>query len=336
MDNKGLVIIYNNEINETKVEVKLIDNNVWMTQDQIALLYQSSKSNISEHIKHILEEKELDEFSTVRKFRTVQNEGTREVKRNVNHYNLDMIIAIGYRVRSNIGTNFRRWATNTLHEYMVKGFALNDNILKEAGGGRYFKELLQRIRDIRSSEKVFWCQVLDIFATSSDYDPTSSVSIEFFKTVQNKMHWAAHGHTAAEIIKERADAKKDFMGLTSFNGDYPLVEDAVIAKNYLTKEELNMLNRIVSLYLDFAELQALEEHVMTMNDWVKELDYFLTMTRKDILNRPGLVSHKEALEHAKKEYDKFKERLLVNPTENEKTYIAHFDELLLIEKKDNK
>ena len=333
MDNKGLVIIYNNDINETKVEVKLIDNNVWMTQDQIALLYQSSKSNISEHIKHIIDEGELSTDSVVRNFRITASDGKNY---SVKHYNLDMIIAIGYRVRSNIGTSFRKWATATLHEYMVKGFALNDNILKEAGGGRYFKELLQRIRDIRSSEKVFWCQVLDIFATSSDYDPTSSVSIEFFKTVQNKMHWAAHGHTAAEIIKERADAKKDFMGLTSFNGDYPLVEDAVIAKNYLTKEELNMLNRIVSLYLDFAELQALEEHVMTMNDWVKELDYFLTMTRKDILNGPGLVSHKEALEHAKKEYDKFKERLLVNPTENEKTYIAHFDELLLIEKKDNK
>ena len=333
MDKKGLVVIYNNEMNETKVEVKLIDNNVWMTQDQIVLLYQSSKSNISEHIKHIIDEGELSIDSVVRNFRITASDGKNY---NVKHYNLDMIIAIGYRVRSNIGTNFRKWATATLHEYMVKGFALNDSILKEAGGGRYFKELLQRIRDIRSSEKVFWRQVLDIFATSSDYDPTSSVSIEFFKTVQNKMHWAAHGHTAAEIIKERADAKKDFMGLTSFNGDYPLVEDAVIAKNYLTKEELNMLNRIVSLYLDFAELQALEEHVMTMNDWVKELDYFLTMTRKDILNGPGLVSHKEALEHAKKEYDKFKERLLVNPTENEKTYIVHFDELLLIEKKDNK
>ena len=333
MDNKGLVVIYNNEVNETKVEVKLIENNAWMTQDQIVLLYQSSKSNISEHIKHIIDEGELSVDSVVRNFRITASDGK---KYNVKHYNLDMIIAIGYRVRSNIGTNFRKWATSTLHEYMVKGFVLNDNILKEAGGGRYFKELLQRIRDIRSSEKVFWRQVLDIFATSSDYDPTSSVSIEFFKTVQNKMHWAAHGHTAAEIIKERADAKKDFMGLTSFNGDYPLLEDAVIAKNYLTKEELDMLNRIVSLYLDFAELQALDEHVMTMNDWIKELDYFLTMTRKDILNGPGLVSHKEALEHAKKEYDEFKERLLVNPTENEKNYIAHFDELLLIEKKDNK
>ena len=331
MNEKGLIIIYNNN-----VEVKLIDNNVWMTQDQLVSLYQSSKSNISEHIKHILDEGELDESSTVRKFRIVQNEGEREVIRNVNHYNLDMIIAIGYRVRSNIGTNFRKWATNTLKEYTIKGFALNDNLLKEAGGGRYFKELLARIRDIRSSEKVFWRQVLDIFATSSDYDPKSEVACKFFSTVQNKMHWAAHGHTAAEIIKERADASKDFMGLTSFNGDYPLLEDAVVAKNYLTKEEMDILNRIVSLYLDFAELQALEEHVMTMNDWIKELDYFLTMTRKDILNGPGLVSHQEALEHARQEYEAFRNRLFVNPTENEKEMLLHFNELLLIEKKDNK
>ena len=247
-----------------------------------------------------------------------------------------MIIAIGYRVRSHVGTSFRKWATNTLNEYVTKGFALNDNILKEAGGGRYFKELLSRIRDIRSSEKVFWRQVLDIFATSVDYDPKSEISISFFKTVQNKMHWAAHGHTAAEIIKERADSKKDFMGLTHFDGDYPLLEDAIIAKNYLSKEEIEMLNRIVSLYLDFAELQALEEKVMTMQDWVKELDYFLTMTRKDILNGPGIVSHKEALEHARKEYDEFKNRLFISPTENEKKYLTQFEELLMIEKKEEK
>lgn len=331
MNEKGLIIIYNNN-----VEVKLIDNNVWMSQDQLVSLYQVSKSSISEHIKHILEEGELDEKATVRKFRIVQNEGNREVIRNVNHYNLDMIIAVGYRVRSNIGTSFRKWATNTLKEYMTKGFALNDNLLKEAGGGRYFKELLARIRDIRSSEKVFWRQVLDIFATSVDYDPKSDIAFKFFSTVQNKMHWAAHGHTAAEIIKERADASKDFMGLTTFNGDYPLLEDAVVAKNYLSKDEIDILNRIVSLYLDFAELQALDEHVMTMNDWVKELDYFLTMTRKDILNGPGLVSHQEALEHARKEYDAFRKRLFVNPTENEKEMLLHFNDLLLIEKKENK
>lgn len=333
MDNKGQIIIYNVDENNTKIEVKLIDGNVWLSQDQIVSLYQSSKSNISEHIKHILEEGELNQNSVVRNFRITASDGKLY---NVKHYNLDMIIAIGYRVRSNVGTSFRKWATNTLNEYVTKGFALNDNILKEAGGGRYFKELLSRIRDIRSSEKVFWRQVLDIFATSVDYDPKSEISISFFKTIQNKMHWAAHGHTAAEIIKERADSKKDFMGLTHFDGDYPLLEDAIIAKNYLSKEEIEMLNRIVSLYLDFAELQALEEKVMTMQDWVKELDYFLTMTRKDILNGPGIVSHKEALEHARKEYDEFKNRLFISPTENEKKYLTQFEELLMIEKKEEK
>ncbi len=333
MDNKGQIIIYNVDENNTKIEVKLIDGNVWLSQDQIVSLYQSSKSNISEHIKHILEEGELNQNSVVRNFRITASDGKLY---NVKHYNLDMIIAIGYRVRSHIGTSFRKWATNTLNEYVTKGFALNDNILKEAGRGRYFKELLSRIRDIRSSEKVFWRQVLDIFATSVDYDPKSEISINFFKTVQNKMHWAAHGHTAAEIIKERADSKKDFMGLTHFDGDYPLLEDAIIAKNYLSKEEIEMLNRMVSLYLDFAELQALEEKVMTMQEWVKELDYFLTMTRKDILNGPGIVSHKEALEHARKEYDEFKNRLFISPTENEKKYLTQFEELLMIEKKEEK
>lgn len=333
MSEKGIIVIYNTESNGTKVEVKLIDGNLWLSQEQIVSLYNSSKSNISEHIKHILEEGELDENSVVRNFRTTASDGKQY---NVKHYNLDMILAIGYRVRSNIGTNFRKWATSTLKDYVTKGFALNDDLLKEAGGGRYFKELLARIRDIRSSEKVFWRQVLDIFSTSVDYDPKSETSILFFKTVQNKMHWAAHGHTAAEIIKERADASKDFMGLTNFSGDYPLLEDAVIAKNYLSKEELDVLNRIVTLYLDFAELQALEQHVMTMADWAKELDYFLKMTRKDILNGPGLVSHQEALEHARKEYDAFKERFWISPTENEKAALPAFEELFLLEKKGKK
>jgi len=328
MNEKGLVIIYNN-----KVEVKLIDNDVWMTQQEIANLYQASRQTIAEHISHIIKEGELNIDSVCRSFRQTASDNKNY---NVKHYNLDMIIAIGYRVRSSIGTNFRKWATETLKEYMTKGFALNDNLLKEAGGGRYFKELLARIRDIRSSEKVFWRQVLDIFATSVDYDSNSDIALQFFKTVQNKMHWAAHGHTAAEIIKERADASKDFMGLTSFNGDYPLLEDATVAKNYLSKEEIDILNRIVSLYLDFAELQALDEHIMTMNDWIKELDYFLKMTRKDILNGPGLVSHQEALEHARQEYETFRNRLFVNPTDNEKKMLIHFNELLLIEKKDNK
>lgn len=329
MNEKGLIVIYNTPESGVKVEAKLVDDNVWMTQEQIVKLYQSSKSNISEHIKHILEEGELEEDSVVRNFRTTASDGKNY---NVKHYNLDMILAVGYRVRSNIGTNFRKWATATLHEYLTKGFVLNDGLLKEAGGGRYFKELLARIRDIRSSEKIFWRQVLDIFATSVDYDPRSETSILFFKTVQNKMHWAAHGHTATEIIKERADASKDFMGLTTFSGDYPLLEDAIIAKNYLSKEELEILNRIVSLYLDFAELQALEQNVMTMDDWVKELDYFLKMTRKDILNGPGLVSHQEALEHARKEYDAFRERLFIAPTENERAALVHFEQLLLIGK----
>lgn len=333
MSGKGIIVIYNTKSNGTKVEVKLIDGNLWLSQEQIVSLYNSSKSNISEHIKHILEEGELDENSVVRNFRTTASDGKQY---NVKHYNLDMILAIGYRVRSNIGTNFRKWATSTLKDYVTKGFALNDDLLKEAGGGRYFKELLARIRDIRSSEKVFWRQVLDIFSTSVDYDPKSETSILFFKTVQNKMHWAAHGHTAAEIIKERADASKDFMGLTNFSGDYPLLEDAVIAKNYLSKEELDVLNRIVTLYLDFAELQALEQHVMTMADWAKELDYFLKMTRKDILKGPGLVSHQEALEHARKEYDAFKERFWISPTENEKAALPAFEELFLLEKKGKK
>ncbi len=333
MSDKGIIVIYNTESNGTKVEVRLIDGNLWLTQEQIVSLYNSSKSNISEHIKHILEEGELDENSVVRNFRTTASDGKQY---NVKHYNLDMVLAIGYRVRSNVGTNFRKWATSTLKEYVTKGFALNDDLLKEAGGGRYFKELLARIRDIRSSEKVFWRQVLDIFSTSVDYDPKSETSILFFKTVQNKMYWAAHGHTAAEIIKERADAGKDFMGLTTFNGDYPLLEDAVIAKNYLSKEELDVLNRIVTLYLDFAELQALEQHAMTMDDWVKELDYFLKMTRKDILNGPGLVSHQEALEHARKEYETFKERLWISPTENERAALPAFEELFLLEKKGKK
>lgn len=333
MSDKGIIVIYNTESNGTKVEVKLIDGNLWLTQEQIVSVYNSSKSNISEHIKHILEEGELDENSVVRNFRTTASDGKQY---NVKHYNLDMVLAIGYRVRSNVGTNFRKWATSTLKEYVTKGFALNDDLLKEAGGGRYFKELLARIRDIRSSEKVFWRQVLDIFSTSVDYDPKSETSILFFKTVQNKMHWAAHGHTAAEIIKERADASKDFMGLTAFNGDYPLLEDALVAKNYLSKEELDVLNRIVTLYLDFAELQALEQHAMTMDDWVKELDYFLKMTRKDILKGPGLVAHQEALDHARKEYETFKERLWISPTENERAALPAFEELFLLEKKGKK
>ena len=245
----GQIIIYKTPDGNTKLEVKFYEDTVWLSQEQLVELYGSSKSNISEHITHILEEDELDENSVVRNFRTTAKDGKNY---NVKYYNLKMIIAIGYRVRSNIGTNFRKWATNTLNEYIVKGFAINDDLLKRAGGGRYFKELIARIRDIRSSERVFWRQILDIFATSIDYDPKLELSQEFFKTVKNKMHWATHGHTDAAIIVERANAKKDFMGLTTFDGDYPTKEDAEIAKNYLSKDELDTLNRIVSLYLDFA------------------------------------------------------------------------------------
>lgn len=293
-------------------------------------MFGVSKATISEHIKNIFNEEELISESVVRNFRTTASDGKNY---NVDFYNLDMILAIGYRVRSNIGVNFRKWATETLKEYMIKGFAINDNILKESGGGRYFKELLARIRDIRSSERVFWRQVLDIFATSSDYDPKSEIAANFFKTVQNKLHYAVYGHTAAEIIKDRANADKDFMGLNIFSGDYPLLDDTLIAKNYLDEKELDMLNRIVSLYLDFAELQALEENVMTMNDWVNQLDYFLKMSRKDILEGKGIVSHEEALKHAKQEYNKFKERFLNNPTDNEQKYLESLNVLLTYSKK---
>ena len=333
MDEKmGNIVIYKTDDGKDKIEVKIENNTVWLNQKQLCELFNSSKANISEHINHILDDGELEENATVRNFRTLASNGKYyEVK----YYNLDMIIAVGYRVKSNIGTNFRRWATETLKEYMIKGFALNDDILKQNGGGRYFKELLQRIRDIRSSERVFWRQVLDIFSTSVDYDPKSDLCIEFFKTVQNKMHWASHGHTAAELIKERADSNKDFMGLTHFDGDYPLLEDAVVAKNYLTEKELDILNRLVSMYLDYAELQAIEEHPMKMVDWINQLDYFIKMNRKDILSKKGLVSHEDALKHAKEEYDKFKNRLSNNPSEKEIEYFNKLN-ILLNYPKENK
>ena len=328
-DNLGRIIIYNTE-QGGKIEVKLEENTVWLNQNQISELFNVGKSTINYHINNILKEEELSKNSVVRIFRITAEDGKNY---NVYYYNLDMIIAIGFRVKSNVATIFRKWANETLKEYIIKGFAINDDILKQSGGGRYFKELLSRIRDIRSSERVFWRQVLDIFATSSDYDPRSEISINFFKTVQNKLHYAVHGHTAAEIIKERADSNKDFMGLTSFGGNYPIYEDVIIAKNYLDDKELEMLNRIVSLYLDFAELQALEENVMTMNDWVNQLDYFLKMSRKDILEGKGLVSHQEALEHAKEEYIKFKNRLLTEPTDVERRYLDNINVLLSYTKK---
>ena len=330
MEEHGNIIIYKDKNGNDNIEVKMQDNTVWLNQEQLVKLYNSSKSNISEHIKHIFEEGELDENSVVRKFRTTASDGKNY---NVNYYNLDMIVAIGFRVRSNIGTNFRKWANERLTEYMTKGFTMNDDLLKRVGGGLYFDELLARIRDIRSSEKVFWRKVLDIYATSVDYDPKAKITQEFFKTVQNKMHWAAHGHTAAEIIVERADSDKDFMGLTTFSGDYPTLLDATIAKNYLTDKELDILNRIVSMYLDYAELQAIEERVMTMDDWVKELNYFLTMNRKDILKDSGKISHEEAMQHAKKEYGKYKDRIALKPSEVELVFLESIKDLEMVDTK---
>ena len=330
MEEHGNIIIYKDKNGNDNIEVKMQDNTVWLNQEQLVKLYNSSKSNISEHIKHIFDEGELDENSVVRNFRTTASDGKNY---NVNYYNLDMIIAVGFRVRSNIGTNFRRWANERLTEYIIKGFTMNDDLLKRAGGGLYFDELLSRIRDIRSSEKVFWRKILDIYATSVDYDPRAEITQDFFKTVQNKMHWAAHGHTAAEVIVERADGDKDFMGLTTFSGNGPTLLDAQIAKNYLSDKELDILNRIVSMYLDYAELQAIEQRTMTMNDWVKELNYFLTMNRKDILNGAGKISHEEAMNHAKKEYDKYKDRIALKPSEVELHYLESIKDLEKLENK---
>lgn len=279
------IIIYNTEDGHTKIDVKFEDETVWLTQAQLCELYQTSKSNISEHIKHIFEEGELEETSVVRKFRTTAADGK---KYNTTHYNLDMIISLGYRVKSKIATNFRRWATERLKEYMIKGFTMDDERLKNLGGGNYWKELLDRIRDIRSSEKVMYRQVLDLYATSVDYDPKSSESIAFFKMVQNKLHYAAHGHTAAEVIYERADASKPFMGLKSFSGDFPALKDIGIAKNYLNDEELKILNNIVSGYFDFAEIQAMRHNPMYMADYVEHLDNVLKTTGEKVLQGVGI------------------------------------------------
>ena len=307
------IIIYQTEDGHTKIDVKFEDETVWLTQAQLCELYQTSKSNISEHIKHIFEEGELEETSVVRKFRTTAADGK---KYNTTHYNLDMIISLGYRVKSKIATNFRRWATERLKEYMIKGFTMDDERLKNLGGGNYWKELLDRIRDIRSSEKVMYRQVLDLYATSVDYDPKSSESIAFFKMVQNKLHYAAHGHTAAEVIYERADASQPFMGLKSFSGDFPTLKDIGIAKNYLNDEELKILNNIVSGYFDFAEIQAMRHHPMYMSDYVEHLDNVLKTTGEKVLQDAGTISHAQAIEKATEEYRKYQAQNL-SPVEEE-------------------
>ena len=313
---QGEIVIYQAEDGLTKVECRFVDETVWLTQQQMAELFHTSRSNIVEHIGHIYEEGELDEVSTCRKFRQVRMEGNRQVTRELPFYNLDMIISLGYRVKSLIATQFRRWATERLKEYMIKGFTMDDERLKNLGGGNYWRELLERIRDIRSSEKVMYRQVLDLYATSVDYNPRSAESIAFFKMVQNKLHYAAHGHTAAEVIYERADADKPFMGLTTFSGDFPTAKDIGIAKNYLTEEELRVLNQMVSGYFDFAEVQAIRHRPMYMSDYVEQLDNILRATGEEVLTHAGKISHAQAMEKVKTEYKRYQAQTL-SPVEEE-------------------
>ena len=316
------IIIYQTQDGQTKIDVRLENETVWLTQNQMAELFQTTKQNVSSHIKNIFEEGELSENSTVKDYLIVQQEGNRKVSRNVSHYNLDVIISVGYRVKSLRGTQFRIWATQVLKEYMKKGFALNDDLLKQAGGGGYWKELLERIRDIRSSEKVFYRQILDIYATSTDYNPNAEETKMFFKVVQNKMHFAAHGHTAAEVIYLRADSTKNNMGLTVFKGNHPRKEEVIVAKNYLDEKELNILNRITSAYLEFAELQAIRQIPMTMKDWIAKLDDFIKMTGSELLSNPGKISKLEAENKALAEYAKYKETIKDELSEVEKHFLA--------------
>lgn len=329
MDEKNKIIIYTDDSGLTKIDVKLEDETLWLTQAQMCALYQTSKSNVSEHIKHIFDEGELQESSVVRKFRTTAADGKSYL---TTYYNLDMIIALGYRVRSIIATRFRQWTTIRLKEYITKGFTLDDDRLKQLGGGGYWKELLERIRDIRSTEKVLYRQVLEIYATSIDYDPRASVSQKFFQKVQNKIHYAIHGHTAAELIVARADAEKDFMGLLTFKGNQPTLLEARTAKNYLNEKELRAMGQLVSGYLDFAERQAEREQAMTMNDWANYLDRILTMTGEQLLQDGGSVSHDDAMEHATTEYRKYKQRTI---SDAEHDYLNAIKRLGNINKKES-
>ena len=315
------IIIYQSQDGQTKIDVRIENETVWLSQNQMAELFQTTKQNISLHIKNIFEEGELSEDSTVKDYLAVQNEGSRKVSRNVTHYNLDVIISVGYRVRSLRGTQFRIWATQVLKEYLKKGFALNDDLLKQAGGGGYWQEILERIRDIRSSEKVFYRQILDIYATSTDYNPNAEETKLFFKVVQNKMHFAAHGHTAAEVIYLRADSTKDNMGLTVFKGNHPIKDEVTVAKNYLDEKELNILNRITSAYLEFAELQAIRQIPMTMKDWIAKLDDFIKMTGSELIENPGKISKLEAENKALAEYAKYKETIKDELSEVEKHFL---------------
>lgn len=314
------IIIYQTEDGNTKIETRLEDETVWLTIEQMTDLFQKSRSTINEHIINIYKEQELEEERSMRKI-GISDFSTKPT----NFYNLDVIISVGYRVRSHQGTKFRQWATARLKEYIVKGFTMNDDLLKQAGGGNYFDELLARIRDIRSSEKVFWRKVLDIYSTSIDYDPKQELSIHFFQTVQNKMHWAAHGNTAAEVIFNRIDADKPNLGLTIFKGEKPTKQETEIAKNYLSESELNILNRTVTAYLEIAELQALNQRPMYMKDWIARLDDFLKMTGYEILQNAGTISHDQALKKAKEEYEKYKEQTKNLLTKAEEHFLTHIE-----------
>lgn len=313
MENKGEVVIYQTEDGLTKLEVNLQDETVWLSIDQMAELFQRDRSVIGKHIRNIFKEGELVKDSVWAKFAYTASDGK---DYNVDFYNLDVIISVGYRVKSQRGTQFRIWANSVLKEYIIKGFAMDDERLKGNGGGNYWKELLDRIRDIRSSEKVLYRQVLDLYATSVDYNPRSDESIQFFKIVQNKLHYAAHGHTAAEVIYERADAEKPFMGLTSFAGELPALKDIGIAKNYLKEDELKILNNLVSGYFDLAEINAIEHKPMYMSDYVEQLDSILTSGNRKLLEGSGKVSHDEAMKKAKTEYRKYQE-ITLSPVEEE-------------------
>ena len=329
--NGGDLLIYEAEDGSMKLDVRLEDETVWLTIEQMAELFSKGRSTINEHILNVYKEAELKKEETLRKI------GNSDFStKPTNFYNLDVIISVGYRVKSLQGTRFRQWATQRLKEFIIKGFTMDDERLKEPQGGRYFEELLARIRDIRSSEKVFWRKILDIYATSIDYDPKADSTKEFFKQVQNKMHWAAHGHTAAELIYERADAGKVNMGVTNFPGDKLLKRDVEIAKNYLSEDELNVLNRIVTAYLEVAELQALNRNVMTMKDWIERLNQFLTMTGRELLENAGQVSHEDALQKANKEFDNFTRKQLSQPSLIEKHFIEAEKEIKALKRKDKK
>ncbi len=329
--NNSNMIMYTTEDGLTKIDVTFDEDTVWLSLEQMAELFQRDKSTISRHIKNIFSEGELRQEATVAKFATVQIEGSRQVSRDIEYYNLDVIISVGYRVKSLRGTQFRIWASSILKEYMKKGFVLDDDRLKRLGGGNYFDELLSRIRDIRSSEKVFWRKVLEIYATSIDYNPSAEDSVLFFKQVQNKMHWAAHQHTEAEIVYQRADAEKENMGLTSWEGKQIKRSDTEIAKNYLTQTELDALNKIVSAYLDIAEVRALAHEPMYMKDWLETIDDYLKMTRRDILTTKGRVTHKQAIDKAHEEYEKYRKKQdeLLSPVE--KHFIESIKELEALE-----